>query len=498
MAPVPTEVIYDASHSATKNDGDQQPATSSSQKRYKKCVVVGFGMVGIAFVEKLLKYDLEGGRDEWQVTVIGEEPHLAYNRVGLSTYWEKTSVEELYLNPLEWYSSHAPGKLTYHTSDQVLGIDSNSKLIKTQKGHEISYDICVLATGSDAALPPYVSRQKFESIQGAFVYRNISDLEEMLAYSKTRQIKRAAVVGGGLLGLEAAKALLDLETVEQAIIVERNQWVLSRQLDALGGRMVLEKVRNLGVEVLLQARVRDLILEPSQESEKQRLTGIMLQGAQDGSTPDTPYDLDMIVFAVGIKARDELAKPSSIITDPRGGFVVDHHLRTNIPDVYAIGECASYKGETWGLIAPGVEMADTLSWNLTEGPHHQIRTMTPPDVSTKLKLMGVDVASFGDFFADQGKISKPLPGTTRKGNESNSIPIEKQVKSMTYRDPFSDVYKKYIFTADGKYLIGGMMVGDVKDFVKLVGICSKQKLIEKPPAEFIVGAKKKEKKKEMI
>lgn len=510
MAPVPTEVIYDAGHSASSN-GDQsaqakilsaqETLASSSQKKYKKCVVVGFGMVGIAFVEKLLKYDLEGGRDEWQVIVIGEEPHLAYNRVGLSTYWEKTSVEELYLNPLEWYSSHAPGKLSYHTSDQVVGIDSVSKLVKTQKGHEINYDVCVLATGSDAALPPYVSRERFQKVRGAFVYRNIADLEAMLAYSKKRQIKRAAVVGGGLLGLEAAKALLDLETVEQAIIVERNQWVLSRQLDSEGGRMVLDKVRNLGVEVLLQARVRDLIVEPIDEETRKsdekphctdRLTGIMLQGAQDGSTPDSPYDLDMIVFAVGIKARDELAKPCSITTDPRGGFVVDHHLRTNLPDVYAVGECASYKGETWGLIAPGVEMADTLSWNLTEGPHHQIRTMTPPDVSTKLKLMGVDVASFGDFFADQGKISKPLPGTSRRGGDdkSKSIPIEKQVKSMTYRDPFSDVYKKYIFTADGKYLIGGMMVGDVKDFVKLVGVCSKQKLIEKPPAEFIIGAKK--------
>ena len=220
MAPVPTEVIYDAGHSET-NNGDQlkqaidsfdpkipssqqatntaQSSSSSHQNRFKKCVVVGFGMVGIAFVEKLLKYDLEGGRDEWQVIVIGEEPHLAYNRVGLSTYWEKTSVEELYLNPLEWYSSHAPGKLTYHTSDQVIGIDSESKHVKTQKGHEIQYDVCVLATGSDAALPPYISRERFQSIRGAFVYRNISDLEAMLEYSKKRQIKRAAVVGGGLL-----------------------------------------------------------------------------------------------------------------------------------------------------------------------------------------------------------------------------------------------------------------------------------------------------------
>lgn len=331
-----------------------------------------------------------------------------------------------------------------------------------------------------------MTKERFWKTTGSFVYRNIADLDAMLAYSKERKIKRAAVVGGGLLGLEAAKALLDLDTVEQAIIIERNQWVLSRQLDGEGGRMVLDKVRALGVEVLLQARVRDLIVESEEGKEKERLTGILLEG---GSEPDKSYDLDMIVFAVGIKPRDELGAASGIAAAPRGGFAVDEHLKTNVDGIYAVGECASFKGETWGLIAPGVEMADILSFNLTEGPHHQLRTMTSPDLSTKLKLMGVDVASFGDFFADKGKLSRPLPGSKRRGGkEENSA--EPQVKAMTYRDPFSDVYKKYIFTADGKYLIGGMMVGDVKDYVKLVGMCSKQKMVEKPPAEFIIGAKK--------
>ena len=418
---------------------------------------------------------------------IGEEPHLAYNRVGLSTYWDKKDPESLYLNPLAWYKSHAPGKLTFHTSDPVLAIDGVNRQVKTQKGHSIGYDVCVLATGSDAALPPYVSRERFHKTTGAFVYRNIADLDAMLAYSQARHIKRAAVVGGGLLGLEAAKALLDLESVEQAIIVERNQWVLSRQLDGEGGRMVLDKVKALGVDVLLQARVRDMIVE-AEADETERLTGILLEG---GEEPDKPYELDMIVFAVGIKARDELAAPSGITMAPRGGFAVDELLQTNVEGIYAIGECASFQGETWGLIAPGVEMADVLAFNLTEGPHHQMRSMVSPDLSTKLKLMGVDVASFGDFFADKGKLSRPLPGRKQRGGaKEESTVAAPLVKAMTYRDPFSDVYKKYIFTADGKYLIGGMMVGDVKDYVKLVSMCAKQKLVEKPPAEFILGAKK--------
>ncbi|PWN25645.1 putative nitrite reductase [Jaminaea rosea] len=470
MAPIATGQYSEASSSSS-------PSPSASPK--KRCVVVGFGMVGVSFVEKLLKYDLEGQRDQWEVTVIGEEPHIAYNRVGLTTYFEQRNVEALYLNPLEWYSSHTPGKLAYHTSDPVVSILSDKKEVLTAKGLTIPYDVCVLATGSDAALPPYVTKDRFHRTQGAFVYRNLADLDAMISYSEKKKIKRAAVVGGGLLGLEAAHALLNLETVDQAVIVERNNWCLSRQLDAEGGTLVLEKVKALGVEVLLRARVKDLITT-AKEDGSDVLTGIALESGE-------PYDLDMIVFAVGIKPRDELSKSTGLEVSPRGGFTVTDHLQTNLPDVYAIGEAASYKGETYGLIAPGVEMADVLAFNLTEGPHHALRSMTPPDLSTKLKLMGVDVASFGDFFADQGKITRPLPKERGTKRDESTPP---KVKALTYRDPFSDHYKKYIFTEDGKYLLGGMMVGDCKDYVKLVSICNKQKALEIPPSQLILGAKK--------
>lgn len=463
----------------------------------KRAVVVGLGMVGIAFIEKLLKLDLQGGRDEWEIIAFGEEPHIAYNRVGLTQYFTNRSIEALYLNPLEWYSSHSKGKLTYHLSDPVVSINADERLLRTAKGLEFSYDECILATGSDAALPPYLSRERFYQTKGSFLYRNIEDLDDMIGYAaeapKTlgHRIRKAAVIGGGLLGLEAAKALLDLEDVDQVVLVERNSWVLSRQLDQEGGTLVLDKVRSLGVDVLLHARVRDIIWD--QDS---RLTGLLLQG-QDGQ-PDEPVGMDMLVFAVGIKPRDSLADSTGLTVAAKqhgGGFVVDTHLRTNLSNIYAIGECANFLDQTYGLIAPGVEMADVLAFNLTEGAQHQLREMKAPNVSTKLKLMGVDVASFGDFFADQGKISKPLPGTTRRGKvQTEDTPsaedIKKKVKSLIYRDPFSDVYKKYIFTADGKYILGGMMVGDVKDFVKLVALCDKRSAIDKPPAEFIIGAKK--------
>lgn len=129
---------------------------------------------------------------------VGEEPHIAYNRVGLTSYFQTRDPEALHLNPLSWYTSHAPGKLTYHTSDMVVSIDHAAHTVRTEKGLELAYDVCVLATGSDAALPPYLSRERFEKTTGAFVYRNIADLDSMIAYSKSRPIRRAAVVGGGL------------------------------------------------------------------------------------------------------------------------------------------------------------------------------------------------------------------------------------------------------------------------------------------------------------
>lgn len=471
------------------------PDIGSAAKSKKRAVVVGLGMVGIAFIEKLLKYDLEGGCDEWQVVVFGEEPHLAYNRVGLTQYFTNRSIDSLYLNPTEWYKSHENRKLQYHLSDPVLAIDAGTNIVKTEKGLEYTYDACVLATGSRAALPPYFSQQRLHQTNGSFVYRSIQDLDDMIEYADKapqtlgHRIRRAAVIGGGLLGLEAAKALLDLDTVDQVVLVERNSWVLSRQLDREGGTLVLEKVKALGVEVLLEAKVRDVICD---DDDNHTITGLMLQGKH--GNPDEPYEIDMLVFAVGIKPRDELAKETGLKTSAfgGGGFVVDSKLCTSLQHIYAIGECANFLDQTFGLIAPGVEMADVLAFNLTEGGHHKMRDMTLPDLSTKLKLMGVDVASFGDYFADRGIIHKPLPPITCGKKQEAMTPeeIKAKVKSLIYRDPFSDVYKKYIFTADGKYILGGMMVGDVKDYVKLVSLCNKGEAIEKPPAEFIIGAKK--------
>lgn len=163
-------------------------------------------------------------------------------------------------------------------------------------------------------------------------------------------------------------------------------------------------------------------------------------------------------------------------------------LQTSIPDIYAVGECASWENQTFGIIAPGIEMADVLAFNLTN-PQKPSRSFTRPDLSTKLKLLGVDVASFGDFFADRDG-PKFVPGrrpSISAGMEDHSKE-EAPVKALTYKDPFSGVYKKYLFTMDGRFLLGGMMIGDTKDYLKLNQMVKLQKELEVPPSQFILGA----------
>ena len=341
----------------------------------------------------------------------------------------------------------------------------------------------VLATGSDALVPRHTPGH---DAAGVFVYRTIEDLERLITYSAQKKGTCGAVVGGGLLGLEAAKAMMDLENFEKVKLIERNRWVLSRQLDADAGGLVVEQVKALGLEVLLSKRVGKI-----EVTEDNAVKGVVFE---DGER----MDCSTICFAIGIKARDELARRAGIkCADRGGGIVVKEDLSTSVPDVYAIGECASWENQTFGLIAPGIEMADVLSFNLTQAKVHSYRKFKRPDLSTKLKLLGVEVASFGDFFADRDG-PKHLPLRAAKRKEGSPDALEKltngvppsPVKALTYKDPFQNVYKKYLFTLDGQYLLGGMMIGDTKDYVKLVPMVKNQKKLDVPPSQFILGASK--------
>ncbi|CCM02699.1 uncharacterized protein FIBRA_04805 [Fibroporia radiculosa] len=380
-------------------------------------------------------------------------------------------------------------------------------------------------------------------------------MNELLEYAAKDSISggNAAVLGGGLLGLEAAKAVDDLETIKDVTIIHRQAYPLSRQLDTLGGEIVRRRIEALGVTFLGPATVSHLVTNPSGALSALELT--------DGST----VPCSIMVVAVGITPRDALAHASGITCAPGRGIAVDDSLCTSAPDVFAIGECASWHGHTYGLIAPGVEMADILAFNLTQ-THTDVgefkpRKMNDPDLSTKLKLMGVDVASFGDFFAEQrlatcssmnalarmrqstladavsisrkqrdanrpnpvwetttalaetqapmtadgshgsdtttnmitglnsgSDVKVPRDVTSPRKRHGTTVAADSRVETVTYRDPFAGVYKKYIFSADGRHILGGMMVGDTADYIKLVALVKKKKALEVPPSQFIIGS----------
>uniref|UniRef100_A0A8H7Y0P8 Rieske domain-containing protein n=1 Tax=Psilocybe cubensis TaxID=181762 RepID=A0A8H7Y0P8_PSICU len=449
-----------------------------------RILVIGMGMTALAFLENLFAYENDSGFKEttyWQVTVVGEEPWYPYNRVGLTQYFAHRTVADLYLQHPSWYSSHKKNRLIHITNDPVIHLDITKQQASTRNGIHIQYDICIFATGSHAAIPPYLSTTALQNTQGIYVYRTIEDLERMIVFAESTSIRNAAVIGGGLLGLEAAKALLDLDSVSRVTLIERNKWVLSRQLDEKGGNLVLAQVQSLGIEVLLETQVQCILTT--------KVDGNLVAsglGFKDGSQKS----FDMIVFAIGITPRGELAQQAGIATDVRGGIIVKDDLRTSSPNVYAIGECASWKEESYGFIAPCIDMADILAYNLTRGPGHEMKAMTPPDRSTKLKLMGVNVASFGDYFADQKPLETvDIPGHRKHGKNATSVA---PLRSLTYHDPFGPVYKKYIFTGDGKYLLGGMMVGDVNDYTKLISIIRKRQPLEYPPSQLILGIPRQE------
>jgi nitrite reductase (NAD(P)H) len=381
------------------------------------------------------------------------------------------------------YSNCPPGSLNYHINTTVLEIHPEHKLVSCSSGETVPYDILVLATGSDALLPRHTPGH---DAKGVFVYRTINDLQRLIEFAAERKGTHGAVVGGGLLGLEAAKAMMDLECFDKVHLVERNRWVLSRQLDSDAGGLVVTQVRDLGLDVLLGKRVGKI-----EVTEDNAVRGVVFE---DGEK----MECSTICFAIGIKARDELARKAGIkCADRGGGIVVGEDLKTSAEDIYAIGECASWENQTFGLIAPGIEMADVLSFNLTQAKAHSYRKFKRPDLSTKLKLLGVEVASFGDFFADRDG-PKHLPIRAARKKESNPDVLSKltegpqpsPVKALTYKDPFQNVYKKYLFTLDGKYLLGGMMIGDTKDYIKLVPMVKNQKMLDVPPSQFILGASK--------
>ncbi|CAG8437596.1 7147_t:CDS:2 [Diversispora eburnea] len=401
-------------------------------------VVIGLGMVGVYFIEKLISFDT---RKRFRIETFSEEPVVAYNRVGLTQYFSHRSEERLYMQTPSWYEEQ---DVTVHLGDKAERIDRENKIVYSSKGLAVPYDYCVLATGSYAWKPPMPNVNS----SGVFVYRTIEDLNKIIAYAAN--CKKSAVIGGGLLGLEAAKALHDLGL--DLTIVEASPILMPRQLDKKGAKLLLSEIEKLGITHALGTPPKEVAID-----ENKTITGLVFP---DGKI----LELDMLVVAAGIRPRDEIARNSDISVHQRGGIFVDDKLQTNDPNIFAIGEVALHGGMIYGLVAPGYEMAETVAANLAS--EKSDRKFNGGDLSSKLKLMGVHVASFGDYFAK-----------------------DDVAMHLTYKDPFGSIYKKLLFSKDGKKLLGGILVGDTDEYAKLHALSKSKKPLTMEPGELILGLK---------
>ncbi len=380
-------------------------------------VVIGNGMVGQHFLASLVGSTI---KEQYEIITFCEEPRAAYDRVHLSSFFTGTTAEELSLVEHGFFEQHG---IIIHLGDKAVSIDRAAKIVTSAKGLTIPYDKLVLATGSYPFVPPVPGHDRAQCL----VYRTIEDLEAIAAAAKTGKV--GTVVGGGLLGLEAAKALMDLGL--ETHVVEFAPRLMAVQLDEAGGAMLRHKIENLGVTVHT-GKNTSIITDGEQCINKMCFA--------DGEELET----DIVLFSAGIRPRDELARACGLEVGQRGGIVIDNQCRTSDQNIYAIGECALWNGMIYGLVAPGYTMARTVVADLRGG----FASFTGADMSTKLKLMGVDVASIGDAHArTQGAMV------------------------YSYQNGDSEVYKRLVVSQDKKQLLGAVLVGDASGYGTLLQYC---------------------------
>lgn len=396
-------------------------------------VVVGHGMVGHHFLEDCVNRNLH---QQYQIVVFGEERYAAYDRVHLSEYFGGRSAESLSLVEGDFFARHG---IELRLSRQIVAIDRDAHVVRTASGHETHWDKLVLATGSYPFVPPVPGN----TLPGCFVYRTLDDLDNIAAHAKGS--RRGVVIGGGLLGLEAANALkqLGLETH----VVEFAPNLMAVQLDNDGAAMLRKKIEALGVGVHTSKATTEIAATDD---------GLVLRFA-DGEQLDT----DMVVFSAGIRPQDALARSSGLAIGERGGICIDTACQTSDKDIFAIGECALWEGKIFGLVAPGYQMARVAAATLAG----EEKSFTGADMSTKLKLLGVDVASFGDA---HGR----TPGAL----------------SYQWTHGPQQIYKKIVVSHDNKILLGGVLVGDASEYATLVQMMLNGISLPKEPETLILPA----------
>lgn len=396
----------------------------SNRPGRSRLLVVGHGMVGNKVVEALIR---RGATRTSTVTVVGEEAHRAYDRVHLSRLFEGAVPADLDLVDPEIVGD--PG-LTVITGEGVERIDRDRKVAITTTGREIPYEVAVLATGSSAFVPPVTGRD----LPGTFVYRTVADVDAMREWANGRA--HGVVVGGGLLGLEAANALRHCGLATE--VVEIAPRLMPLQVDETGGELLRRRIEDHGLVVHTGTVLVSVV--PGEDGS---VAAVELAPAGDPSAAER-LSTEMVVFAAGIRPRDELARECGVEIGERGGIVVDEHCRTSDPSIYAVGECALAGGRVHGLVEPGYQMARVAAENMCGGD----ASFQPGDTPTKLKLLGVDVASFGDAHAQTAGAS-----------------------TIAFTDSIARVHRRLVTDGDGR-IVGGVLVGDASGFEAMVAVAA--------------------------
>ncbi|MGF1790887.1 nitrite reductase large subunit NirB [Photobacterium profundum] len=398
----------------------------------QRIVVVGNGMVGHKFIDTLVQ---DANADKFDIVTFSEESRLAYDRVKLSAYFSGTTADELALTDEGYYQQHG---VNFVLSDKVVALDTVNNYVVTESGRQEPYDKLILATGSFPFVPPIPGNDQPHCL----VYRTIEDLEAITESGKDSQV--GVVIGGGLLGLEAANALKNLGV--ETHVVEFAPRLMAVQLDDGGARLLQRKIEQLDVQVHTEKATTEIV---AGETCRYRMN------FADGSFLET----DMIVFSAGIRPQDELARQYGLEVGERGGIVINDNCQTSVDNVYAVGECALWQGRIFGLVAPGYSMAKAAVSHISGGTG----AFTGADMSTKLKLLGVDVASIGDAHGQTAG-----------------------AQSYTFNDEVEQIYKRLIISEDGKKILGAVLVGDVDAYGTLLQMMLNDMELPENPAALIL------------
>ena len=405
----------------------------------QKVIVVGNGMVGHHFIEQLNKVN----SDRFNIATFSEESRLAYNRVMLTSYFTGNSADDLALATIEAYKGDS---IEYYINEEVTKIERECKNIITSSGKVLSYDKLVLATGSFPFVPP-VSGKDQDHIH---VYRTLDDLDAIEKSAKKSQV--GVVIGGGLLGLEAANAIKQLGL--KTHVVEFASRLMAVQLDQDGGDLLRDKITALDVTVHTDKNTTEI---KTGKNCRYRIS------FSDNSFLET----DVIVFSAGIRPQDKLARQSGLTIGERGGIVIDDNCLTSDKSIYAIGECALWDNKIFGLVAPGYSMAKAAVSHLTySNEKKELIPFKGADMSTKLKLLGVEVASIGDAH----------------GNTPNS-------QSYSFIDYVLGTYKKIVVSCDGKMLLGAVLVGDTSEYSQWLPLVLNKTELNEPPEHLLLPTK---------